>query len=217
MKSSEIQIILGSRSAQRFAVLSQLVSPEQIRICPPRSSEELDFRDRNTWGEIQDRLQEIASEKLRDVHEQLREKPNFPELTSTFILTADTVIVADDNGCPLVLGKPPDPDWRDTVKFWFENYLLGKTHRAVTAVCLENLRGEHRHRVVVSEVTFLENSPELLEWYLKTAEPRGKAGGYGIQAAGSVFVSELKGSFSNVVGLPQRAVWEMLSELGVGW
>lgn len=133
------------------------------------------------------------------------------------VLTADTIIVANAEGCPIILGQPPEPNWRETTKAWFENHLLGKTHRAATAVCLADVSGECFERVVVSDVTFSSNAEHLVEWYLDTEEPRGKAGGYGIQGAGSVFVSQVKGSLSNVIGLPLREVWEMFEELSVNW
>ena len=210
MKSPFRRVVLGSRSPQRLALLRQIVPAEQITVCPPRTSEEPGFAGLNAWSEIESRLVEIARGKCADVLEQCRERDSaFEEVC---VLTADTVIVAQDQDRPIVLGQPPEAHWRDTVRSWFEKYLLGRTHRAATAVCLANLTGERRERVVVTEVAFHAGSPDLLNWYLDTQEPRGKAGGYGIQAAGSLFVSEINGSFSNVVGLPLLEIWEMLQE-----
>ena len=147
--------------------------------------------------------------------EQVADRPKDKSAERTLVLTADTVIVAGERDRLLVLGQPPEPDWRDAVRRWFEDYLLGKTHRAATAVCLADSAGNPRERVAVSEVTFSADAEGLLEWYLDTGEPRGKAGGYGIQGAGSVFVSEVQGSLSNVIGLPLRDVLEMLADLGL--
>lgn len=212
MNSLPVQIVLGSRSAQRLALLRQLVPEDRIIICPPRSSEEQGFAGLQTWGDIETRLRSIAREKCIDVVQQCQGSQE-----NCLVLTADTTIVADAEDGPIVLGQPPEPNWRETAKAWFENYLLGKTHRAATAVCLANLAGERSERVAVSEVTFSANAGHLLDWYLDTGEPRGKAGGYGIQGAGSMFVSALKGSLSNVIGLPLKEVWEMFEELPVNW
>lgn len=208
--NAALHVVLGSRSPQRLALLTQLVPEHQITVCPPRSTEEQGFAGLETWSEIESRLREIARQKCADVLEQCREHDRN---TPTVILTADTVIVAHDGERQIVLGQPPEPDWMATARRWFQDYLLDKTHRAATAVCLALLAGEIRERVVVSEVTFCADTGDLLEWYLDTEEPKGKAGAYGIQGAGSMFVTELKGSLSNVIGLPLLELREMLEEL----
>jgi septum formation protein len=208
--NASLQVVLGSRSPQRLALLKQLLPEDQITVCPPPSKEEQGFAGLETWPEIETRLREIARQKCTDAMQQCREQNRS---SSTFILTADTVIVANAGERPIVLGQPPERDWKNTARTWFQKYLLGKTHRAATAVCVTNLTGEFRERVVVSEVTFCQDAGDLLEWYLDTGEPRGKAGAYGIQGAGSMFVTKLTGSLSNVVGLPLREVHEMLEEL----
>ncbi len=209
MNFSEFHVVLGSRSPRRLALLRQLLTEDQITVCPPRSAEEQGFAGLDAWTEIENRLREIAREKCDDVLRQCRGKFSQEQ---TYVLAADTVIVAQAGNRHIALGQPPEPAWRETVRFWFENYLFGKTHKAATAVCLASLAGQQCERTVVSEVTFFPAKEELLAWYLDSEEPRGKAGGYGIQAAGSVFVSELTGSITNVIGLPLREIWEMFQE-----
>jgi septum formation protein len=51
-----------------------------------------------------------------------------------------------------------------------------------------------------------------LDWYIATGEPQGKAGGYAVQGAGSVFVTKIEGSYSNVVGLPLEETLALLRE-----
>ena len=58
-----------------------------------------------------------------------------------------------------------------------------------------------------------KDADTLLDWYLTTGESRGKAGGYAIQGAASVFVTQVEGSLSNVVGLPLEETLAMLGEL----
>jgi septum formation protein len=206
--NASIPVVLGSRSPQRLALLRQILPENQITVCPPRSTEEEGFAGLETWPEIETRLRQIARSKCTNVLEQCREVGS----SRMVILTADTVIVANDGERQIVLGQPPEPDWKDTARIWFQKYLLGKTHRAATAVCVADLTGQVRERIVVSEVTFCPDAGDLLEWYLDTGEPKGKAGAYGIQGAGSVFVMELKGSLSNVIGLPLREIREMLED-----
>ena len=204
------RIVLGSRSPRRLELLSYIVSPDRIVVVPPRQTEEADFVGLSTESAIETRLREIARTKNEDVHSQLT--PGWQA-----VLTADTTIVGwTDAGRPVVLGQPPDDDsWRAVVRGWFRDFYLGRTHAALTAVCVAVPDGRRFERVVRSEVTFAAGGERFLEWYLATGEPRGKAGGYALQGAGSLFVERVIGSPSNVVGLPLRETWEMLREAGV--
>jgi septum formation protein len=64
--------------------------------------------------------------------------------------------------------------------------------------------------VVTSHITFVALNSHLIEWYVATGEPWGKAGAYAVQGAGGVLVKDVQGSLSNVVGLPLREVADML-------
>jgi septum formation protein len=68
---------------------------------------------------------------------------------------------------------------------------------------------------VTTDVTFIADVDRRLEWYISTGEPRGKAGGYGIQGLASLFVKEVRGSRSNVIGLPLEALLELFEELQI--
>lgn len=78
-------------------------------------------------------------------------------------------------------------------------------------------RGSHRSPSgtdAQSHVWFREDAEPLLDWYLATNEPLGKAGGYALQGLGSVFVTRVEGSITNVVGLPLEAITELLPQFG---
>ncbi len=62
-------------------------------------------------------------------------------------------------------------------------------------------------------MTFIEASEDLLGWYADTAEPYDKAGAYGLQGAGSLLVAEVRGSVTNVIGLPLAELHELVSGL----
>ncbi len=205
MERSLERIVLGSRSPRRLELLSLIVPRERIDVRPPRASDEAGFAGLTTRPEIELRLAEIARAKNADVRQQL-------DPPGCAVLTADTVIVGRaDDGTLAVLGQPPaDESWRPTVRDWFRRYYFGRTHTALTAVCVATPAGRRTERIATSSVTFCAPDEELLEWYLSTEEPRGKAGGYALQGAGSAFVERVEGSLSNVVGLPVREVREML-------
>ena len=206
------RLILGSRSPRRRELLELLVSSESIDIRPPRSSEELGFDGLTSWLEIAQQLQRIARDKNDDVLAQLSSSDD-----QQLVLTADTTILATDaNGSYRVLGQPPNDDsWRDVVRGWFRDLYAGRSHIAATAVCFTDQRsGRRLERIVQSHVWIREDVEPLLDWYLATNEPLGKAGGYALQGLASVFVTRVEGSITNVVGLPLEALVEMLPQFG---
>jgi septum formation protein len=206
-------IVLGSRSPRRLELLRCVVPAERIVVLPPQDHAEAGFDGLQTRAGIESRLAEIARAKSDNVRAQLeRGTAGLIRGNVAAVVTADTVIIATDSqGQPVVLGQPPDDDWAETVRSWFHEYLLGRTHLAATAVCVWAHGGRTRARIVTTEVTFHAAPPERVEWYLATGEPRGKAGGYAIQGAGSVFVARVEGSLSNVVGLPLGELLELLA------
>ncbi|QDT92766.1 Maf family protein [Gimesia algae] len=202
------RIILGSRSPRRKELLTQLLPETQIEVVPPADPEEAGFEQLHEWDAIQQQLISICTAKNEDVFQQR------PADASVPILTADTIgVVKRETGDLVVLGQPPvESAWQETVKEWFLNDYAGRTHLVLTGVCLR-----YQQRVTIqiaeTEVTFHDQEyvRERLDWYLSTQESRGKAGGYAIQGAGSIFVNRIEGSLSNVVGLPLETVFEMLN------
>lgn len=201
-------IVLGSRSPRRQELLSLLVPKERIQILPPSTPDEPGFNGLRDETDIVDRLRLIARMKNANV----RARTECPR--GALVLTADTTIVAGMPGDYAVLGQPPaTPDWQETVREWFNRHYFGQTHRAMTAVVLSHPDGRQFEEVVETRVTMRHADAALLGWYLNTGEPLGKAGGYALQGAGSVFIEQVDGSLSNVVGLPLEAVRVMLSLL----
>jgi septum formation protein len=120
-----------------------------------------------------------------------------------WILGADTVVVHDNK----ILGKPRDAG--DALKIL--KALAGRSHLVHTGFCLMN-RNEKVSvsRVVTTEVHFYPFSQDVAEAYVGTEEPLDKAGAYGIQGIGGFLVEKIKGSYTNVVGLPLVEVVEEL-------
>ncbi len=200
------KIILGSQSPQRKALLQTLFAPERITICPPLHSGEAGFEGITDRTAIEKQLVEIAATKCQDVFNQQVEND------WAAIVTADTVVIIDDSGMSRVLGKPDGVGWQATVREWFLNFYSAAKHDVVTAVQFQFPDGTQQSILVSTQVRFHKVNLELLEWYIQTEEPLGKAGGYGIQSAGSLFVESFSGSLSNVIGFPLERVWEILKE-----
>lgn len=122
------------------------------------------------------------------------------------VLGADTAVVLDG----IILGKPVD----EADACAMLNMLSGKEHEVLTAIAL--LEGERcESRVVRSVVRFRPIDSDEAVAYWASGEPRDKAGGYGIQGLGAVFVAGLDGSYSAVVGLPLCETAELLGHFGI--
>ena len=123
------------------------------------------------------------------------------------VLAGDTIVEVDGE----ILGQPKDAD--DARRML--RRLSGRTHRVHSGVALR-ADGHEAVETVTTYVTFVPLTPGALEWYLGTGEPFGKAGAYAIQGSGGIFVESVRGSVSNVVGLPLTTVAALLRRL-CGW
>ncbi|CAN1597672.1 Maf family protein [Pseudomonas mediterranea] len=122
------------------------------------------------------------------------------------VLGADTAVVLDGQ----ILGKPLNQD--DACSMLLS--LAGRDHEVLTAIAL--LDGQRcESRVVRSRVRFRSITEAEAAAYWASGEPRDKAGGYGIQGLGAVFVAGLEGSYSAVVGLPLCETAQLLGHFGI--
>ena len=122
-----------------------------------------------------------------------------------FVLGADTVVVIDGQ----TLGKPSDA--QDAARML--RLLSGRTHQVHTGICLVRAPREIetlKHETTL--VTFRDLDAGEVRHYVESGEPWDKAGGYAIQGLASKFVTRISGCYSNVVGLPVAAVYEILKK-----
>jgi len=125
---------------------------------------------------------------------------NYPD---HWIIAADTIVVINQT----ILGKPES---KDHARIMLKT-LSGKTHIVLTGytISCETLN-LHYHDMVRTEVHFKQLCDDEIEWYLNTKEPYDKAGAYAIQGIGAFIVQWIKGSYTNVVGLPVCEVMDFL-------
>ncbi|SDH98620.1 septum formation protein [Pseudomonas benzenivorans] len=122
------------------------------------------------------------------------------------VLGADTAVVLDGR----ILGKPADrAEALATL-----TALSGREHQVLTAVALAS-NARVAARLVASRVWFRPLAQAEIEAYWDTGEPQDKAGSYGIQGLAAVFVSQVQGSYSAVVGLPLCETAELLAEFAI--
>jgi len=123
------------------------------------------------------------------------------------VLGADTIVVIDD----LILGKPKNKKQAGEML----ERLSDREHKVLTGFTIaQDAACVYKTKVVQSGVRFKKISPAELEWYVNCEEPYDKAGGYAAQGRGASFIRSIRGSYTNVIGLPLCEVLEELKNLG---
>ena len=123
-----------------------------------------------------------------------------------WIVAADTEILSGGE----LVGKPPD---RGAARGILAR-LAGAEHQVLTGVALFTPAGTLVTALARTAVTVAALSDRELEWYLDSGEWRGAAGGYRIQGRAGLLVTAVRGSYSNVVGLPLETIYRMLARHG---
>jgi septum formation protein len=189
-------IILASASSRRQELLTQI--GVRFTVCSQYIDESIRI------GELaNDYVSRMAQEKANSALSALCVTK---DSSDTLVLAADTSVVCDAT----VLGKPVDEaDAVDMLR-----RLSGREHRVLSAVTLST---QDKQRTVLSEsrVRFREISIEEAQQYYRSGEPLGKAGAYAIQGYAAVFVEQLFGSYSGVMGLPLFETAQLLAEFSV--
>lgn len=123
-----------------------------------------------------------------------------------WVLGADTIVVIDG----LILGKPKNKKQAREML----TRLGDRQHNVFTGFTLaQGTTKVYKTKVIQSAVLFKKISPEEMEWYINCDEPYDKAGGYAVQGKGAYFIKSIRGSYTNVIGLPLCEVLEELKKL----
>ncbi|MBQ8134654.1 MAG: septum formation protein Maf [Clostridia bacterium] len=184
-----MDIILASASPRRKQLLSMIYSDFKIM---PSDIRELVPRDLDV-----EKCPEYLAAAKAEMVSQGREK--------NLVIGCDTAVICEGK----MLNKPRDTNDARIMM----NMLSGAVHKVITGCCLCYMGKSHCFSVS-TDVEFFELSEQEIESYISTAEPYDKAGGYGIQSMGALFVKGIHGDYYNVVGLPvsrmKRAIDEFL-------
>lgn len=123
-----------------------------------------------------------------------------------WVLGADTIVVIDG----LILGKPKN---KNEARKMLQK-LSGREHKVFTGFTIAHRAAEIcQTNVVHSVVRFKTITPGEMEWYVGCEEPYDKAGGYAVQGKGAYFIQSIRGSYTNVIGLPLCEVLEAFKKL----
>lgn len=184
-------MILASKSPRRKEILENIGFNLKIK-----SEEVEEISDKL---EITEKIMEIAYKKVEAVAYK------FPD---EYVVGADTIVELNGE----IIGKPKD----EKEAFKILKNLSGKTHNVITAYSFIN---KSKNILIqdysITKVFFKDLSDEMINWYISTKEPMDKAGAYGIQEKGSIFVEKIEGDFFTVMGFPIEKFMTRLLELGI--
>ena len=186
MIDKQFPIILASASPRRSELLKQ--AGFSFTIVPSTTEE---TRTEVSPGQL---VEDLAFQKANDVYETV--KGNYTD-QDFMVIGADTIVYYDGE----VLGKPADAQ----EAFDMLKLLSDRTHQVYTGLAII-LKKENEKQVHLlherTDVTFYPVSDKEIEAYIKSGEPMDKAGSYGIQGGFGIYVKEIHGEYTNVVGLP---------------
>lgn len=182
------KLVLASSSPRRAEILDRAGWPHQIVVA---GIDETLLPDEEPAKYVQ----RLARSKAEAVASRL---------TAGLVLGADTTVVVASE----ILGQPVDA--ADAKRML--TLLKAGWHEVLTGVALVRVGGDSRVAYETTRVRFAEMSDEEIDWYVSTGEPFGKAGAYGIQGNASLFIEEIQGDYSNIMGLPIRLVYELAAD-----
>ena len=194
-------IYLASQSPRRRQLLEQIGVPHQLLL--PGADEDAEALESARHGELpavyceRVTLAKLAAARQRLIQRRLPDAP---------ILCSDTTVALGRR----ILGKPRDAaDACVTLRL-----LSGQTHRVITTVAVAAGRRTLR-AVSVSRVRFAELPESVVQAYVATGEPFGKAGAYAIQSSLAGWIAHIDGSYSGIMGLPLYETAELLRKAGI--
>jgi len=185
------QIILASASPRRVELLQQI----QVGFI----QQVADIDETHQAGETASHfVSRLSHEKAQAI--QGKNPEGLP------VLGSDTIVVIDEH----ILGKPEDN--QHAVEML--SLLSGHTHQVMTAVTLVTQK-QAKTSLNVSDVTFMTLNKKTMDAYVRTGESIGKAGAYAIQGIAGQFITEIRGSYSSIMGLPLYETRKLLEEFGI--
>lgn len=197
MKPAEKKIYLASKSPRRRELLRQIGIDFELLLNDKEVDEQVLPDERPSM---------YVARVTRDKLVSARQTMLFRGLPPRPILSADTTVVVDD----LILGKPTSI--REAIDMI--SRLSGRTHQVLTSVAVA-LHEQTWQVTQYSDVTFETLTDEMIRAYCSTSEPYDKAGGYGIQGLASIFINNIAGSHSGIMGLPLFETAQLLRNTGM--
>ncbi len=193
------RLILASASPRRRELLEQIGATFQVM---PAKGEEVITKEQPEQA-----VMELSRQKAEEIAEKIADGIADEDV---LVLGADTVVVYEGK----ILGKPKDEsDARAMLSM-----LNGRTHSVftgVTVIVMKNGTSQIHSFYEETEVSMYPMTDAQISYYIRTGEPMDKAGAYGIQGKGAVFIEKIHGDYNNVVGLPVAKIFYKMLESGI--
>jgi len=185
------RIILASQSKGRKSLMERSGLPFEIIVSEYEEDHDLSTNP-------QELVKQLALGKAKDVAKKVKD---------AIVIGADTMILHNNQ----MMGKPK------TRKEAYEQIktLCGNTHTLISGLAVIDTNGKQETDVAKTEVTFRELNDEEINAYLDKIEYKRLAGSYEISGKTMLFIEEIKGSYSNVVGLPINKLARILKTMGI--
>lgn len=195
-------IWLASKSPRRAELLAGMGVPFEVLQFTDAAGAQYEVDESVFPGEPpRDYVRRVALDKALHAHAYLKDRG----LALRPLLTSDTTVALGDR----ILGKPADAaEAREMLMA-----LSGQVHEVLTAVVVAD-GDQIRQALSISRVQFMDLSPATIERYIVSGEPFDKAGAYGIQGHAGIFVADIQGSFTGIMGLPVHETAQLLEPLG---
>ncbi len=192
-------VYLASQSPRRRQLLEQIgVQYDLLLATPEEDAESLEVVLPNEAPLTY--VKRVTQLKLEAAVQRMKQRG----LTNAPVLCADTTVALGRS----ILGKPENA--ADALRIL--KMLSGQTHRVLTAVALASGR-KRVSAVSISQVTFAPMTLAEMKNYIATGEPMGKAGAYGVQGAAAAYISQIKGSYTGIMGLPLHETAQLLKQI----
>ena len=185
------RVVLASSSPRRREILEKLgISFDVI----PSNADES-----GVDGSADETVMILAKRKAENVAEKLND---------SLVIGCDTLVALEND----VFGKPESTAQAEEML----SRLSGNTHRVLSGLCLiDTVTGEKRVSRDETFVSFRTLSPEEIRAYVLSGDPMDKAGAYAIQGGAGRFVSEVNGSYDNIVGFPSELFLREVRQMGI--
>ena len=195
-------IWLASKSPRRAELLAGMGVPFEVLQFTDAAGAQYEVDESVFPGEPpRDYVRRVALDKALHAHAYLKDRG----LALRPLLTSDTTVALGER----ILGKPADAaEAREMLMV-----LSGQVHEVLTAVVVVDGH-QIRQALSISRVQFMDLSPATIERYIVSGEPFDKAGAYGIQGHAGIFVADIQGSFTGIMGLPVHETAQLLEPLG---
>jgi septum formation protein len=203
MKPAEHKIYLASKSPRRRELLRQIGVNFELLMLREDSVRGPDVSEIPLPDEVPERYVERVTREKALAAQQimlLRRLPVRP------VLTADTTVTIDGR----ILGKPAD--MAEAVSML--QLLSGRTHQVLTSVAIHH-DDQTWQTIQRSDVSFAKMPDHLIESYCTLQEPYDKAGAYAVQGQAAMFIQNIVGSYSGIMGLPLFETAQLLQQAGI--